>query len=101
MDAKKSTELSRKLLAKQQPGKIKRFRAFIERHRLVTILICGVLLIFIGGATAFHLTYQPPVVQADHTPIVRKKKTKPTKFYSQLNGIEVADETAEIGRAHV
>ena len=94
MDTKRSTELSRKLLAKQQPGKIKRFRAFIERHRLATILICGVLLIFIGCAAAFYLTYQPPVAQTDHTPIVRKKKTGPTKFYSQLNGIEVADETA-------
>ena len=94
MDTKRSTELSRKLLAKQQPGKIKRFRAFIERHRLATILICGVLLIFIGCAAAFYLTYQPPVAQTDHTPIVRKKKTGPTKFYSQLNGIEVADEAA-------
>lgn len=90
----KSIERSRKLLAKQQPGKIKQFRAFLERHRLAAILICGVLLIFIGCVAAFYLTYQPPVAQLDHTPIARKKKSEPVKYYSQLNGVEVADEAA-------
>ena len=72
---------------------VRRFRAFVERHRMATILICGILLIFIGGATAFYLTYQAPVVAENNSPIATKKAPK-TKYYSSLNGVEVADEAA-------
>lgn len=89
---KQLTPLTAKRSSSGDQSKLQRLRAFLERHRLAAILICGVLLIFIGCAAAFYLTYQPPVVSTDHTPIARKKKAEPVKYYSQLNGVEVADE---------
>lgn len=91
---KQLTPLTAKRSSSGDQSKLQRLRAFLERHRLAAILICGVLLIFIGCAAAFYLTYQPPVAQLDHTPIARKKKSEPVKYYSQLNGIEIADEAA-------
>ena len=91
---KQLTPLTAKRSSSGDQSKLQRLRAFLERHRLAAILICGVLLVFIGCAAAFYLTYQPPVVSTDHTPIARKKKAEPVKYYSQLNGVEVADEAA-------
>ena len=91
---KQLTPLTAKRSSSGDQSKLQRLRAFLERHRLAAILICGVLLVFIGCAAAFYLTYQPPVVSTDHTPIARKKKAEPVKYYSQLNGVEVADEVA-------
>ncbi len=69
--------------------RLQRLRDFINRHRIATMCICGVILITIGGAVAFVLTYRAPVADtAYHTPA--KKITKPAeKYYSHLNGIEV------------
>lgn len=86
-----------KLSADTKPksnGRFKRLRAFIERHRLATLLICGVILIWLGCAAAFCLTYKAPVATTDSTPVATKKKAEPTKYYSPLSGVEVADEAA-------
>ena len=71
-------------------SRLQRLRDFINRHRIATMCICGAILIAIGGAVAFVLTYRAPVADtAYHTPA--KKAPKPAeKYYSHLNGIEVA-----------
>ena len=71
-------------------SRLQRLRDFINRHRIATMCICGAILIAIGGAVAFVLTYRAPVADtAYHAPA--KKAPKPTeKYYSHLNGIEVA-----------
>ena len=71
-------------------SRLQRLRDFINRHRIATMCICGVILIAIGGAVAFVLTYRAPVADtAYHAPA--KKAPKPAeKYYSHLNGIEVA-----------
>ena len=52
--------------------------------------ICGAILIAIGGAVAFVLTYRAPVADtAYHAPAKKAPKTA-EKYYSHLNGIEVA-----------
>ena len=70
-------------------SRLQRLRDFINRHRIATMCICGVILITIGGAVAFVLTYRAPVADtAYHAPA--KKAPKPAeKYYSHLNGIEV------------
>lgn len=71
-------------------SRLQRLRDFINRHRIATMCICGAILIAIGGAVAFVLTYRAPVADtAYHAPA--KKAPKPAeKYYSHLNGIEVA-----------
>ena len=71
-------------------SRLQRLHDFINRHRIATMCICGVILIAIGGAVAFVLTYRAPVADtAYHAPA--KKAPKPAeKYYSHLNGIEVA-----------
>ena len=70
-------------------SRLQRLRDFINRHRIATMCICGAILIAIGGAVAFVLTYRAPVADtAYHAPA--KKAPKPAeKYYSHLNGIEV------------
>lgn len=70
-------------------SRLQRLHDFINRHRIATMCICGVILITIGGAVAFVLTYRAPVADtAYHAPA--KKAPKPAeKYYSHLNGIEV------------
>ena len=70
-------------------SRLQRLRDFINRHRIATMCICGVILVAIGGAVAFVLTYRTPVADtAYHAPA--KKAPKPAeKYYSHLNGIEV------------
>jgi len=76
--------------AGSKQSRLQRLRDFINRHRIATMCICGVILIAIGGAVAFVLTYRAPVADtAYHAPA--KKAPKPAeKYYSHLNGIEVA-----------
>ena len=50
--------------------------------------ICGAVLIAIGGAVAFVLTYRAPVASNNYITPVQKKPVE--KYYSHLNGIEVA-----------
>ena len=71
-------------------SRLQRLRDFINRYRIATMCICGAILIAIGGAVAFVLTYRAPVADtAYHAPA--KKAPKPAeKYYSHLNGIEVA-----------
>ena len=78
-------------------SRLQRLRDFINRHRIATMCICGVILIAIGGAVAFVLTYRAPVADtAYHAPA--KKVPKPAeKYYSHLNGIEVASK-ADLSR---
>ena len=75
-------------------SRLQRLRDFINRHRIATMCICGVILIAIGGAVAFVLTYRAPVADtAYHAPA--KKAPKPAeKYYSHLNGIEVASKAS-------
>ena len=76
--------------AGSKQSRLQRLRDFINRHRIATMCICGAILIAIGGAVAFVLTYRAPVADtAYHAPA--KKVPKPAeKYYSHLNGIEVA-----------
>ena len=70
--------------------RLQRLRDFINRHRIATMCICGAILIAIGGAVAFVLTYRAPVADtAYHAPAKKAPKTA-GKYYSHLNGIEVA-----------
>lgn len=69
-------------------SRLQRLRDFINRHRIATMCICGAILIAIGGAVAFVLTYRAPVASNNHTTPVQKKTVE--KYYSHLNGIEVA-----------
>lgn len=68
-------------------SRLQRLRDFINRHRIATMCICGVILIAIGGAVAFVLTYRAPVASNNYTTPVQKKPVE--KYYSHLNGIEV------------
>ena len=71
-------------------SRLQRLRDFINRHRIATMCICGVILIAIGGAVAFVLTYRAPVADTTyHAPAKKAPKTA-EKYYSHLNGIEVA-----------
>ena len=71
-------------------SRLQRLRDFINRHRIATMCICGAILIAIGGAVAFVLTYRAPVADtAYHAPAKKAPKTA-EKYYSHLNGIEVA-----------
>ena len=76
--------------AGSKQSRLQRLRDFIDRHRIATMCICGAILVAIGGAVAFVLTYRAPVADtAYHAPA--KKAPKPAeKYYSHLNGIEVA-----------
>jgi len=76
--------------AGSKQSRLQRLRDFINRHRIATMCICGVILIAIGGAVAFVLTYRAPVADtAYHAPAKKAPKTA-EKYYSHLNGIEVA-----------
>ena len=71
-------------------SRLQRLRDFINRHRIATMCICGAILIAIGGTVAFVLTYRAPVADtAYHAPTKKAPKTA-EKYYSHLNGIEVA-----------
>lgn len=70
-------------------SRFQQLHAFINRHRIATMCICGVMLIAIGGAAAFILTYRAPVADNNYTTPI-KKKLAPEKYYSKLNGIQVA-----------
>ena len=71
-------------------SRLQRLRNFINRHRIATMCICDAILIAIGGAVAFVLTYRAPVADtAYHAPAKKAPKTA-EKYYSHLNGIEVA-----------
>lgn len=66
-----------------------RVKAFLKRHRVVLILIGAALLISIGAAITFALTYQSP---KGYTPVPIPEKPKPVVYYSPLTGAKVKDE---------
>ncbi len=72
----------------KKQSRLQRLRDFINRHRIATMCICGAVLITIGGAVAFVLTYRAPVASNNYITPVQKKPVE--KYYSHLNGIEVA-----------
>lgn len=72
----------------KKQSRLQRLRDFINRHRIATMCICGAVLIAIGGAVAFVLTYRAPVASNNYITPVQKKPVE--KYYSHLNGIEVA-----------
>lgn len=74
--------------AGSKQSRLQRLRDFINRHRIATMCICGAVLIAIGGAVAFVLTYRAPVASNNYITPVQKKPVE--KYYSHLNGIEVA-----------
>lgn len=78
----------------RKPGKITRFRQFVNRHRTATIIICAILIVFLGALIAFLLTYKQPVASTEVAITKSVKKETPKKYYSTLSGIEVADESA-------
>ena len=72
----------------KKQSRLQRLRDFINHHRIATMCICGAVLIAIGGAVAFVLTYRAPVASNNYITPVQKKPVE--KYYSHLNGIEVA-----------
>ena len=71
-------------------SRLQRLRDFINRHRIATMCICGAILIAIGGAVAFVLTYRAPVADTAYHAPAKKAPKLAEKYYSHLNGIEVA-----------
>lgn len=72
----------------------KRLGRWAKTHRLQTIAIIGALLIAAGGITAYSLLHQP-LPKPDTTPIAVKPKPKPAvKYYSPLDGTEIASAEA-------
>lgn len=75
---------------KRKRSAFRRFRSFIERHRIVALVICGAILLLIGGGLTYLLAYQAPTPTVATTFI--KPKPKPASaLYSPLTGVKVAD----------
>lgn len=73
-----------------RPSRWHRLRAFIDRHRLASLLIAGATLIAVALWVAFSL-WGPPPFLADLAP---GKVRSEQKWYSPLTGRPVADEAA-------
>jgi len=67
---------------------------WIKSHRPAVIAMIGGVLILAAAGTAYAILSQP-LPKVDTTPIVVKKKAPPVKYYSLLNGIQIADQAAE------
>lgn len=74
-------------------SRLKRFKHWIKQHRIILIII-GVLIV-IAIALGFFL-YRQYVKAGQITllPSVKITKKEPTKYYSPLTGVEVADSAA-------
>lgn len=69
----------------------RRFRDFIQRHRVATIIICSVLIIFLGSAIAYMLIYKPPVAQVPSAVTVQKQEE--LNYYAALSGVKVSKQS--------
>jgi hypothetical protein len=67
---------------------------WIKSHRPAVIAMIGGVLILAAAGTAYAILSQP-LPKVDTTPIVVKKKAPPVKYYSLLNGIQIADQAAQ------
>lgn len=75
-------------------GLISRFRRFIDRHRIASLLVLGLILVGVTAATALFLIAETDknVVEVKPMKIEKKEEPKP-KFYSPLTGIEIDNES--------
>lgn len=73
---------------------LQRFRQWLKTHRLQTIIIVGIILVAAAGATAYAILIQPvPKVATVVTPTAKPKPA--VKYYSLLDGTQVADTAAQ------
>ncbi len=76
--------------APQKPSKLSALRAFINRHRIASLIVSGALAIAIVGNVALALLGAPvPKFIADIL-----VKPKPQVYYSALTGLPVKDKSA-------
>ena len=70
---------------------VKATRAFVEQHRLASLIVLGSVLVALAANMAMYFYNQISVTAIDQAVV---KKAKPAKYYSPLNGIEVASQAA-------
>lgn len=78
----------------QKPRFFRRLFDWVKRHRTLTYIIVGVLLILIASGITFALLYQKPVAVSVAHVQKPKPKPKPVVYYSPLTGEPVPDEAA-------
>ena len=75
----------------KKPSKIAALRAWVNRHRLATMIIGGLLAITVAGNVALALLGQPlPKLIPD----IIAHKPKPKVYYSPLTGLKVKSQAA-------
>lgn len=68
---------------------------WLKSHRPAVIAMIGGVLILTAAGTAYAILSQP-LTKVDTTPaVVKKKVVPPVKYYSLLNGIEIANQAAQ------
>lgn len=67
---------------------------WLTSHRPAAIAMIGGMLILAATGTTYAILSQP-LPKVDTTPIVVKKKAPPVKYYSLLNGIQIADQAKQ------
>lgn len=77
----------------QKRTRFRKIRQFVNKHRIVALVIAGALLLLTAGATAYFLYAQSDPGEVSTTTPAPAPKPKP-KFYSPLSGLEVGDEAA-------
>lgn len=76
---------------RRRPGRFAALRAFIERHRLASLIVCGILLIGTTTAMGYYFISRIP----EPAPFVAPPAPKPKPvYYSPLTGVKVANEQA-------
>lgn len=78
--------------SRNTPKKFARLRAFIERHRLATLLIAGGVLITLPILVGVYLYLQQPVF-IDNNPVFVKPREEP--IYAPLTGLKIKDASAQ------
>ena len=70
---------------------IKNIKNWVSNHRKLTWIICAILSVIIGGAITFAILSNTGTSDDKGGGISKLfKKAEPTKYYSQLTGVEVA-----------
>lgn len=69
-----------------------RLRAWIRRHPQRAYLIAGILIILVALGIVALIFAQP--IERIASPVITGKTVEPTKYYSPLTGLQVADEAA-------
>ena len=70
-----------------------RLRGWVRKHRTASYLIGGFVLALGVSLTTLSLFYKPPV-EVPKATVVTQPKPAPTRYYSPLSGVEVANQAA-------